>query len=214
MARPATFDPAAFEFAPTIIDAGRRTGLVEIVNNGSGAATIVGVRLDPAEAGPFQIVETTCASESVAAGERCSVMLSFAPTTTGAQGVSLIASIAGGTDIAVAVTGIGAPAPTAIVNPGVATVGQVVTLSGAGFPTGITVDVTWAATVTQVVVDEAGTFNLPVVVMSHTRSGPAVASVAGQADLFGTATGTMLVTATSDRSSPSVLDGIGINVGR
>jgi hypothetical protein len=206
--------PSSFDFVPTIIDAGRRTGLVEIVNNGSGAATIVGVRLDPAEAGPFQVVETTCAGESVAAGERCRVTLSFAPTATGDQGVSLIASIEGGTDITVAVTGTGAPAPVVAVVPGVATVGQVVTLSGAGFPTGITVDVTWASTVTQIVVDEAGTFNLPVVVMSHTRSGPAVASVAGQTDLFGTATGTMLVTATSDRSSPAVLDGVGINVGR
>lgn len=209
-----TASPATFDFAPTIIDAGRRTGLVEVVNNGSGAVNVVGVRLDPAEAGPFQIVETTCADESVAIGARCGVTLSFAPTATGAQSVSLVASLEGGTDIIVPVAGIGAPAPTISVIPGVATVGQVVTLSGAGFPTGITVDVTWGATDLQVVVDDVGTFNIPVVVMANTRIGPAMVSVEGQTDLFGTATGTMLVTNTSDRSGPSILDGIGPNIGR
>lgn len=206
--------PATFDFAPTIIDAGRRTGLVEIVNNGTGAVSIVGVRLDPTESGAFQIVETECAGESVAAGSRCGVTLAFAPTETGSQSVSLIASIEGGTEVTVAVTGVGAPTPTVDVIPGVATVGQVVTLSGAGFPTGITVEVTWAATELEVVVSDSGTFNLPVVVMSHTPTGPATVVVAGQADMFPTVAGTMVVTDTSDRSTPSVLDGLGPNIGR
>ena len=206
--------PAAFEFAPTIIDAGRRTGLVEFVNNGSSAVTIVGVRLDPAGAGPFKVVETTCAGESVDVSGRCGVTLSFAPTATGAQSVSLIASIAGGTDITVAVTGTGAPAPTVEVIPGVATIGQVVTLSGAGFPTGIAVNVTWSSTVREILIDEAGTFNVPVVVMQHTPTGPVTVSVAGQTDMFGDVEGTMIVTRTSDRSGPSVIPGIGPNIGR
>jgi len=187
---------------------------VEIVNNGSGSATVAGVRLDPVEVGPFQIVETTCANSTLAAGERCGVTLSFAPTATGAQAVSLIATIQGGTDITVAVTGTGAPAPTVVVTPGVATVGQVVTLSGAGFPTGITVELTWAAQVQRAVVDDAGTFNVPVVVMSHTATGPATVSIAGQTDMFAEVTTTLLVTDTSDRSGPSIIDGVGPNIGR
>ncbi len=206
--------PTTFDFAPTIVDAGRRTGLVEIVNNGTSAATIVGVRLDPAEAGPFQIVETTCAGETLAVGERCTVTLSFAPTETGTQSVSLIASIDGGADITVAVNGTGASAPTLDIVPGVATIGQVVTLSGSGFPTGITVELTWASTVTEVVVDDAGTFNVPVVVMSHTATGPASASVEGQTDMFATAAGTLIVTDTTGRSGPLPLDGVGVNIGR
>jgi len=206
--------PAAFDFAPTIVDAGRRTALVEIVNNGTAAITVIGVRLDPAEAGSFQIVETTCSEASIAVGARCEITLSFAPTATGDQSVSVVVSLEGGTDIIVPVTGIGAPSPTVNLIPGVATLGQVVTVSGAGFPTGITLDVTWASTVAQVVVDDAGTFNLPVVVMTHTQSGPATVSIAGQTDLFATATGTLVVTETTDRSGPSVLDGVGINIGR
>ena len=89
-----------------------------------------------------------------------------------------------------------------------------VTLSGNGFPTGLTVDVAWGAGVQQVVVDDAGTFAVPVVVMSHTATGPATVSVAGQADLFDTVSATMLVTDTSTRSRAVVLDGVGVDIGR
>ncbi len=98
--------------------------------------------------------------------------------------------------------------------PGVAAVGQVVTLSGSGFPTGITVELTWASRVQEVVVDDAGTFNVPVVVMSHTATGPATVSVEGQSDMFATVAGSMLVTDTSDRLGPPVIDGVGPNIGR
>ncbi|MEP1122831.1 MAG: hypothetical protein ABJH68_02945 [Ilumatobacter sp.] len=209
-----TASPAAFDFAPTIIDAGRRTGLVEVVNNGSGAVTVVGVRLEPAEPGAFQIVETTCAGESVAVGARCGVTLAFAPTTAGAQEVSLVASLENGVDITVPVTGVGAPPPTVTIVPGVAAVGQVVTLQGAGFPTGVTLDVAWSTQVLQVAVDDSGTFDLPVLVLPNTQAGPIEVSVAAQTDLFGDVVGTMLVTETSDRSGPPVLEGIGPNIGR
>ncbi len=73
------FSPTSFEFAPTIVDAGRRTGLVEIVNTTPTAVTVVGVRLDPADATGFEIVETDCAGEAVPANGRCSVTIAFAP---------------------------------------------------------------------------------------------------------------------------------------
>ena len=206
--------PATFDFAPTIIDAGRRTGLVEIVNNGSTPIGVVGVRLEPADSGTFEIVETACVGEPVAVAARCGVTLEFSPTEVGAQNVALIATLDGGVDITVPVTGTGAPAPVIAVVPGVATVGQVVTLSGSGFPTGITVEVTWRSSVLSVAIGDAGTFDLPVVVLPNTPKGPVSVSVEGQVDLFGTVTATMLVTATSNRSGPSVIDGIGVNVGR
>lgn len=206
--------PASFDFAPTIVDAGRRTGLVEIVNNGTRAVTVIGVRVEPVEVGAFAIVETTCAGESIAAGARCAVTLAFAPSDTGPQNVQLIASLEGGIDISVAITGTGAPAPVVAAIPGVASVGQVVTLSGSGFPTGITVELVWGATTQDVLVDDVGTFNMPVVVLANTQRGPAQASVTGQVDLFGDTVATLLVTDTSDRSGPSVLVGVGPNIGR
>ena len=209
-----TASPTTFDFAPTIIDAGRRTGLVEIVNNGLEPITVTGVRFDPAAAGAFQVVETTCSAALLPVGDSCAITLGFAPTEVGPQSVSLIASLDAGTDITVPVSGSGAPAPAVTVVPGVASIGQVVTVAGSGFPTGLTVDVTWLSTVTQVVVDDAGTFALPVVVMSHSPTGPADVFVAGQTDLFADVAGSVLVTDTSDRSSPSIIDGPGFNAGR
>ena len=208
------FSPTSFDFAPTIIQAGRRTGLVEIVNTTPSAATVVGVRLEPADSTGFEIVEDDCAGQAVPANGRCSVTIAFAPTDTGEQSARLIASLDSGIELSAALAGIGAQAPTLTVLPGVATTGQVVTLRGAGFPTGLTVELTWSGSTSDVVVDETGGFAIPVLVMPHTRRGPAGASVAGQVDQFGDVTATMLVTARTGRSQSSVLDGIGPNISR
>ena len=208
------FTPAVFEFAPTIVDAGRRTGLVEIVNTTPNAVTVVGVRLDLADAAGFEIAETDCAAASLPSNGRCSVTLAFAPTETGEQSVQLVASLGSGTDISATIDGVGAEPPTLTVLPGVATTGQVVTIRGDGFPTGLTLELTWSGNTQDVVVDDTGGFAMPVIVLPHTRSGPSEASIAGQTDQFGDVTAEMLVTATSSRSQPSVLDGIGPNIGR
>jgi hypothetical protein len=208
------FTPAAFEFAPTIVDAGRRTGLVEIVNTTPNAVTVVGVRLDPADAAGFQIAETDCAAASLPSNGRCSVTIAFAPGATGEQSAQLVASLDGGTEISATLDGVGAEPPTLTVFPGVATTGQVVTIRGDGFPTGLTVELTWSGTTQDVMVDDTGGFAIPVIVLEHTRGGPAEASVAGQTDQFGDVTAEMLVTATSSRSQPGVLDGVGPNVSR
>jgi hypothetical protein len=214
-----TFSPSTFDFAPTIVSAGRRTGSIELVNSSTRSVSIVGVRLEPAPAGgvgPFEIVSTTCAGQPLAASGRCSIDLVFAPTTTGAQNVQVIAQLEGGTELTAAVSGTGAPPPTLTVIPGVATVGQVVTISGGGFPTGITVGISWGDDVVplEAIVDETGAFNLPIIVRPNTPTGPTDVVVAGQDELFADVTATMLVTATSDRTSPGVLDGVGPNVGR
>jgi len=208
------FSPATFDFAPTIVEAGRRTGLIEIVNTRPTAAAVVGIRLDPADTTAFEIVETGCTGQAVPANGRCSVTIAFAPSATGEQSAQLIASLDGGTEISATIAGIGAPPPTLTVFPGVARAGQVVTLRGSGFPTGLTVELTWSGNPSDVVVDETGGFAIPVIVLPHTRSGPASASVAGQTDQFGDVTATMLVTGTSDRSQPGVLEGVGPNIGR
>jgi hypothetical protein len=208
------FVPTSFEFAPTIVEDGRRTGLVEIVNTTPTAVTVVGVRLDPADATGFEIVESACAGEAVPANGRCSVTIAFAPSMTGEQSAQLVASFDSGPEISATIDGVGAPPPTLTVLPGVARTGQVVTLRGAGFPTGLTVELTWSETTRDVAVDETGGFAIPVLVMPNTRNGPKTASVAGQSDQFGDVTAMMLVSATTGRSQPSVLDGMGPNISR
>ena len=208
------FSPTSFDFAPTIIEAGRRTGLVEIVNTTPDAATVVEVRLDPADTTAFEIVEAGCAGDAVPASGRCSVTVAFAPTTTGEQSVQLIASLDSGTEISATLGGVGAAPPTLTVFPGVARTGQVVTLRGAGFPTGLAVELTWSGTTSEVAVDDTGGFAIPVVVLPHTPSGPASASVDGQTDQFGDVTATVLVTTTTNRPQPGILDGVGPNISR
>jgi hypothetical protein len=208
------FSPTTFDFAPTIVEAGRRTGLVEIVNTTANAASVVGVRLEPVDVAGFEIAESDCAGTTVPANGRCSVTIAFAPDATGAQSVQLIASLDGDGDIVATISGVGAEPPTLTVTPGVATIHQVVTIRGDGFPTGLDVELTWGGSTQSVVVDDTGGFAIPVVLLPHTRRGPAGASVAGQPDQFGDVTATMLVTATSSRSQPGILEGVGPNIGR
>jgi hypothetical protein len=208
------FSPTSFDFAPTIIEAGRRTGLVEIVNTTPSAVAVVGVRFEPADSTAFEIVENGCGGQAVPAAGRCAITIAFAPTDTGEQSARLIASLDSGTEVSATIVGMGAPSPTLTVRPGVATTGQVVTLRGVGFPTGLTVELTWSGSISDVAVDETGGFAIPVLVMPNTRSGPAGASVAGQDGRFGDVTATMLVTARTGRLQPSVLDGIGPNISR
>ena len=210
-----TFSPATFDFAPTIVDAGRRVATIEIVNASTTAVSIVGVRLEPQNA-PFEIVETACAGETLAGNSRCSVDVAFAPTDQGEASVRVIAQLDGGVEIEATLNGEGAPPPTLRFVPGVATVGQVITLRGAGFPTGLTVSVTLENGLFdgEVVVTDAGTFDVPVVVLPNTPQGPIAANVAAQDDQFAEVATTMVITSTSDRSSPSVLDGVGPNIGR
>ena len=206
--------PAAFEFAPTIVEAGRRTGLVEVVNSSTEPVSVVDVALQPADDGAFAITSTTCVGVTLAAGESCSVDLVFAPLVTGDQSALLVASFGDGVEVTATISGVGAPPPTLSVIPGVATVGQVVTLRGAGFPTGVTVDVTWLDTSIDVAVDDTGGFDTTVVVFPNTPGGPVTASVAALQDQFGEVGATMLVTQTNDPARPGVIDGVGPNVGR
>jgi hypothetical protein len=214
-----TFSPAAFDFAPTIIGAGRRTGSIEILNSSARSVSINDVRLEPAAvpgSGPFEIASTTCTDDPVPANGRCSVDLAFAPTELGTQSAQLTVGVEGGTDLSATVSGTGAPAPTLTVIPGVASVGQVATISGGGFPTGVSVAISWGDDVVPILVtvDDTGAFKVPVIVRPHTPTGPISVVVAAQADLFAEVATTMLVTDTSSRTSPGVLNGVGPSLGR
>ena len=109
--------------------------------------------------------------------------------------------------------GVGAEPPTLTVFPDVATTGQVVTIRGVGFPTGLTVELTWSGS-TQDVASTTMAVSRFRSSCSNTRQWAVGASVAGQTDQFGDVTATMLVTATTSRSQPSVLEGVGPNIAR
>lgn len=209
---PPTFAPATFDFAPTIINAGSRTASIEIVNaSGSTEAVATAAFADP-DAG-FTVIDTTCTSITV--GARCTLNILFAPTAEGDLATDLVVAFSSGSEIRAAFTGVGAPEPTLAVIPGVATVGQVVTVQGGGFPSGATVVLSFGELLDDrdVVVNDAGVFNLPLVVIPNTPAGPMTVSVAGQDDLFGDTDTEMLITRTTRRTNPGVLGSLGARVG-
>lgn len=209
---PPTFEPTTFDFAPTIINAGSRTASIEIVNaSGSTESVATAAFADP-DAG-FSVIDTTCTSISV--GARCTLNILFAPTGEGALATDLVVAFSSGTEIRSTFSGIGAPEPTLAVIPGVATVGQVVTVQGGGFPAGVTVSLSFGELLDDrdVVVNDTGVFNIPLVVIPNTPAGPMVVSVAGQQDLFGDTETEMLVTRTTRRTNPGVLGSLGARIG-
>ena len=203
--RPATFDPAAFEFAPTIIDAGRRTADVELVNPSSIALTVTDVDIDPVTGSDFAIDASTCGGV-LPAGSRCVITISFAPTATGEATANIVARFGNGTTATSALRGLGADAPVIEVRPGVASNGQVVSIFGFGFPAGADVELSWRNGLVErtLVIDDRGEFVATMVVLPNTGRGPTELTVAGQTDLFRDVTTSLLVSDSPDRT-PSVV---------
>ncbi len=209
------FVPPSSSSLPRSSTAGRRTELVEIANTTPNPVSVVGIRVEQEGGAGFEIEETDCVGVSLPSNGRCSVTVAFAPVATGQQSAQLIASLDGGEEISATIDGVGAEPPTLTVFPAVATTGQVVTIRGSGFPAGATVELTWSgSTQDALLVDDTGGFAIPVIVSTHTRSGPSKASVSGQVDRFGDVTAEMLVTTTGNRPQSNVLDGVGPNISR
>jgi len=210
---PVVFSPTSFDFAPTIVQAGRRDATVELVNPGTSAVTIVGVRVDPAGSEAFTVTATTCAGTSLGAGQTCTVDLAFEPVTEGALATTLIAEPSTGDQVQAAITGVGAPPPTLEVLPGVAAHQQVVAIRGAGFPAGAVVDLAVGELVQRTItIDDAGGFAETLVIMTSMPTGPVEVVVAGQAGLFADVRTSMLVSDSATAGNPAVLPGFGPDV--
>lgn len=203
--RPATFDPAAFEFAPTIVDAGRRTADIELVNPSAVALTVTSVEIDPASGSDFALDTTTCGGV-LPAGSRCVLTISFIPTSTGEATANVVAEFANGTTATSALRGLGADSPLIEVRPGVASNGQVVSVFGYGFPAGATVDFSWHRGLVEreIEVDDLGEFVETFVVLPNIWRGQTEILVEGQDDLFADVTTELLVSDGPDRSSVAV----------
>ncbi|MEM1332998.1 MAG: hypothetical protein AAGG08_06015 [Actinomycetota bacterium] len=209
-----TFSPAAFEFAPTIVDAGRRTATIALNNAGADPIDVLSLVVEPADAG-FGVDPGSCLG-ALGGRSSCSVDLVFAPITDGDLDVTVIATFADGDQVRATLSGFGAPPPSVAVVPQVATTGQVVAVRGAGFPAGAEIVLRVGADPVprNVTINDVGGFDATVLVLPNTSPGPFVIRVDGQLDLFPDVETSMLVTATSSRTSPAVLRGAGPNIGR
>ena len=201
------FEPAAFEFAPTIVAAGRRTAEVTLVNFSAELIAIDSLEMQPAESG-FAVDVTTCEDE-INASQQCTVTVSFAPTVAGSGMANLVATLTDGTVITSSLRGIGAPAPLLSVLPGVAANGQVVTVFGGGFPAGAIVEFSWnqGQIKSNITINDVGVFAETLVVLPNTAGGLVDVVVAGQTDLFGDVSVSVLVTDQGGSGSTAILVG-------
>jgi hypothetical protein len=208
--RSPVFEPAAFEFAPTISNAGRRSAEISLFNPSSSERTISGIAVEPLDSADFTIDASDCPT-TLAAGARCQVVVTFAPASDGELTANVVATFADGSTVTSAQRGVGATGPLLTVLPDVANDGQVVTVFGAGFPAGAPVELSWndGLVSSTVLVDEQGRFAHTLVILPNTAAGPVDVTVDGQTDLFATVTTSILVNDSAARNNPAVFGGVG-----
>jgi hypothetical protein len=207
---PDTFESSAFaspvDFGPTVVDAGRRIAPVTLTNTTSSALRIGSVTVqDPG----FALVADACSGLAISPASSCSVEVQFAPTALGPAVGSATFQSTEGTVVIATLLGEGVAAPTLDVLPAVAGAGQTVTVFGAGFPAGSTVELLQpgVAVPEALVVDADGTFARVVVVLPHTPTGPGLLTVVAQPDVFGDVSAELLVSTRGGSASDVALRG-------
>lgn len=197
------FEPAGLTFGPTVIGAGRATSTIVLLDPDGATGVVVDVRIESGGT-DFTVAENPCTGSVVPAGG-CPIEVLFAPVATGSITATLVAEFADGTIVRAQLTGTASPPPTLSVSPSVADPGQVVALSGAGFPVGRSVQVGWldGRMRRSINVDADGSFREPLVVLPSSRSGPTEVTVLGQPDLFDDVTATLLVGRVQRSIAPS-----------
>jgi len=197
-----TFEPVSVQFSPTIVSAGRQSSVVTLSNPTARPVTVTELSIRENPDGAFTIPDGACVGTPVLPDGVCEVVVTFAPTTVGPATAQIVAVLSDGTEASGDLAGTGAAPPVVAVVPGVASSGQVVAIQGSGFPAGAQVALSWLdGDPVTIGVDETGSFVETLIVLPHTSRGPASAVVAGQADLFATVVGKVVITDTSDRSS-------------
>jgi hypothetical protein len=206
------FDPPKFEFAPTIVDSGVRTATVTLVNPTVDTLSVVDVAIDPASAAAtsFSVDASACSGTALPGGAACAVDVTFAPVATGDLESAVLASFGDGSLARGELSGFGAEPPVLTVVPGVASNGQVVSVIGAGFPAGATVELSWDGVreVEHVEVSDIGDLAHTLIVLPHTPRGPSTVIVLGQDGLFGDVSAEVLVTNNSSRPGSVVMRGL------
>jgi hypothetical protein len=197
--------PVSFE--PTVVEAGRRVAPVVLANGSSLPIEVAGASIDVP--GAFAVVADNCTGTTIAPGSSCAVDVQFAPVSVGRVNAILTFRLVDGSLVRAALDGEGASEPTLALVPAVAGAGQTVTVFGAGFPSGATVELSrpGSSTPELIVVEVDGTFAHVVVVLPNTPVGSVLLEVPGQPDAFGDVAAELLVSSRGDTSSDAALRG-------
>ena len=203
------FDATAFAspvvFEPTVVAAGRRTAPVTLTNPTASAVRVTSVSVEGVDA--FALVSDDCSGVVVASNGSCVVEVRFSPFTQGSAAGFATFQLLDGAVVNATLDGEGVAAPTLDLIPTVAGAGQTVTVFGAGFEGGSTVQLDQpGVTVSEpVVVDPDGTFAHVIVVLPNTPSGAATVMIAGQPDVFDDVISELLVSTRGSTSGDAAL---------
>jgi hypothetical protein len=198
---------APVTFEPTVIDAGRRTQPVNLTNTGSRTLQVVSASIDVPDV--FTVVGDTCSGSPVAPSSSCALEVQFAPIAVGPVNATVTFRLADGALVVAQLAGEGVPEPTLDLVPAVAGAGQTVTVFGAGFPPGVTVELSRPGTSTfePIAVDADGTFAHVIVVLPNTPTGSALLTVNSQPDAFHDVMAQLLVSSRGSASAGTALRG-------
>ncbi len=197
---------APVAFAPTVVNAGRRTQPVTLVNASTTTVTVEAVSIEPP--GPFVLIDDGC-SGSLPPGANCSAAVQFTPRVVGPVSATVSFSLGDGSSVSALVEGTGSAEPALDLVPAVAGAGQTVTVFGSGFAPGSTVELLQpgAAASVPVIIDGDGAFAHVLVVLPNTPSGPVLVAVPGQVDTFADVTAELLVSTRGGTSGDAALRG-------
>ena len=194
-------------FAPTVVDAGRRTAPVTLTNASTSTVRVGSVTVEGA--GVFSLISDACSGIAIAPAASCSVEVQFTPIAVGFAAGSATFQLGDGTVVTASLSGEGVGAPTLDLVPAVAGAGQTVTVFGVGFPAGSTVELMQpgVGSAEPVIVDADGTFAHVVVVLPRTPTGPMALTINGQLDAFDEVSAELLVSTRGNSSTDAALRG-------
>ena len=101
--------PMSTDFGSVVTGGVSATTTFTVGNTGELPSGAVATNLTGADAGAYQIMSDGCASHAIAPGDRCAIVVAFAPTTTGVKPVQLTAGASPGGSVASALSGTGIP---------------------------------------------------------------------------------------------------------
>jgi hypothetical protein len=208
------FSPTLVVMDSVVAGTGRATSVVSLTNVGTAPTTVIDVSLDPSSGAGFVVDAVTCLGTLLASGSACQVAVEFTAAEVGTVTGVLAATAGDGGTATVELSATAVEPPALVLQPDVAAPGQVVTVTGSGFPAGSPLALWWGSDPIAIDTDASGAFRVPLVVMRHTPAGPLDVRVDESPEQFPVTEASLLVRSVSGRpGSPAVRASAGNPVG-
>jgi hypothetical protein len=179
-------EPPNFGFPFTAVGDTSPARTAVVRNTGNVPNQISSVSTTGSLAADYSVVSSTCIGVTLPVGGTCIIDVVFRPSDSGPRLATLLAAGQGGSSATAVLLGPSLYEPTLEPVPTVATIGQVVTVFGSGFPPLSTVELEWAVTddVFSVQTDATGSFLVPMMVVVRNGFGEREIVARAQPDRF------------------------------